>query len=98
MAKVVLVKKANKKWRTCDNYVGLNKCLKDAYPLPQIDQLAVATTGFELLSFLKIHMNPEDDVEETSFYGGRHSIGRCVMPQDDVFWAKRCQCYLSTLD
>nr|KYP53330.1 Retrovirus-related Pol polyprotein from transposon opus [Cajanus cajan] len=35
-----MVKKPNGKWRMCTNYTSLNKaCLKDAYPLPNIDQL-----------------------------------------------------------
>ena len=33
--------------------MNLNKaCLKDSFPLPQIDQLVVSTTGHELLSFI----------------------------------------------
>jgi len=40
LSNVVLVKKANGKWRMCDDYTNFNKAyLKDAYPLPNIDQL-----------------------------------------------------------
>ncbi|RDY06840.1 hypothetical protein CR513_09111, partial [Mucuna pruriens] len=40
MAYVVMVKKANGKWRMCINYTDLNKaCPKDPYPLPNIDRL-----------------------------------------------------------
>ena len=37
LAKVVLVKKANGKWRMCVDFTNLNKaCPKDSYPLPSI--------------------------------------------------------------
>ena len=50
LANVVLVKKANEKWRMCINYTDLNKaCLKDSYALPRIDQLMDATSGFNLM-------------------------------------------------
>ena len=35
LANVVMVKKANGKWRMCVDFANLNKvCLKDNYPLP----------------------------------------------------------------
>nr|KYP68690.1 Retrovirus-related Pol polyprotein from transposon 412 family [Cajanus cajan] len=38
LANVVLVKKANGKWRMCTDYTNLNKaCPKDTYPLPCIN-------------------------------------------------------------
>jgi len=38
LANVVMVKKANGKWRMCVDYTDLNKaCPKDSYPLPTID-------------------------------------------------------------
>ena len=38
LANVVMVKKANGKWRMCVNFTNLNKaCPKDSYPLPCID-------------------------------------------------------------
>ena len=40
LANVVMVKKANGKWRLCVDFTNLNKaCPKDSYPLPCIDQL-----------------------------------------------------------
>ena len=40
LANVVLVKKANGKWRMCVDFTDLNKaCPKDSYPLPSIDAL-----------------------------------------------------------
>ena len=40
LANVIMVKKANSKWRICMNFTDLNKaCPKDSYLLPRIDQL-----------------------------------------------------------
>ena len=40
LANIVLVKKANGKWRMCVDFTDLNKaCPKDSFPLPRIDQL-----------------------------------------------------------
>ena len=53
LANVVMVKKANGKWRKCADFTDLNKaCPKDSYPLPRIDQLVDSTTGHKLLSFM----------------------------------------------
>ena len=50
LANVVLVKKANGKWRMCVDFTNLNKaCPKDSYPLPRIDQLVDSTVGHKLL-------------------------------------------------
>ena len=46
LANVILVKKANEKWRMCVDFTDLNKaCPKDSFPLPRIDQLVDSTTG-----------------------------------------------------
>ena len=53
LANVVLVKKANGKWRLCIDFTDINKaCPKDSFPLPRIDLIVDATTGHELLSFM----------------------------------------------
>ena len=53
LANVVIVKKANGKWRMCVDFTDLNKvCPKDSYPLPRIDQLVDSTAGHRLLSFM----------------------------------------------
>jgi hypothetical protein len=53
LANVVLVKKSNGKWKMCVVFTDLNKaCLKDSFPLPQIDLLVDSTSGHELLSFM----------------------------------------------
>ena len=53
LANVVLVKKANGKWRMCVDFTDLDKaCPKDSYPLPSIDALVDSASGCEILSFL----------------------------------------------
>ena len=53
LANPVLVRKPNDKWRTCVEFIDLNKaCVKDTFPLPRIDQLMDATSGNQLLSFM----------------------------------------------
>ena len=53
LSNVVLVKKANGKWRMCVDYIDLNKaCPRDAYPLPNIDRLVDGAAGNKVLSFL----------------------------------------------
>ena len=53
LANVVMVKKANGKWRMCVDFTDLNKaCPKDSYPLSWIDVLVDSTARYELLSFM----------------------------------------------
>ena len=53
LANVVLVKKANGKWRECMDFTNLNKsCSKDSFSLPRIDQLVDSTAGHSLLMFI----------------------------------------------
>ena len=74
LANVVMVKKANGKWRVCVDFMDLNRaCPKDSYPLPRIDTLVDLMARHELLNFIdtfsgynQIKMN-EDDQERTSF-------------------------------
>ena len=74
LANVVMVKKANGKWRICVDFTDLNKAYpKDSYPLPCIDQLVDLTAGHRLLSFMdaffgynQIRMN-EANQEKTYF-------------------------------
>ena len=74
LANVVLVKKANGKWRLYIEFTDINRAFpKDSFPLPRIDLIVDATAGHELLSFMdafsdynQISMDP-DDQEKTSF-------------------------------
>ena len=44
LADVVLVKKANGKWRLCVDFTDINRaCPKDSFPLPRIDLIVDAT-------------------------------------------------------
>ncbi|XP_059650794.1 uncharacterized protein LOC132296626 [Cornus florida] len=53
LSNVVVVQKKNGKWRVRIDFTNLNKaCLKDSFPLPKIDQMVDATTGYERLTFL----------------------------------------------
>ena len=87
LANVVMVKKANEKWRMCINFTDLNRaCPKDNYPLPRIDTLVDSTARHELLSFMdtfsgynQIKMN-EDDQERTSFVTSQGLFCYKVMP------------------
>ena len=74
LANVVMVKKANGKWRMCMDFTDLNKaCPKDSYPLPRIDLLVDSTVGHQLLSFMDAfsgynHIKLDDvDQEKTLF-------------------------------
>ena len=87
LANVVLVKKANGKWRLCIDFTDINKaCPKDSFPLPRIDVIVDATVGHELLSFMdafsdynQISMDP-DDQEKTSFVTTQGTYCYRVMP------------------
>ena len=53
LANVVMVKKANGKWRMCLDFANLNKaCPKDSYPFPRIDTVVDSTARHQLLSFM----------------------------------------------
>ena len=53
LANVVMVKKANRKWRMCVDFTDLNKAYpKDSYPLSRIDTLVDSTARHQLLSFM----------------------------------------------
>ena len=87
LANVVMVKKANGKWRMYVDFTNLNKAyLKDNYPLPCIDQLVDSTAGYRLLNFMdtfsrhnQIRMD-ETDQEKTSFVTSQGLFCYKVMP------------------
>ena len=87
LANVVLVKKANRKWRMCVDFTDLNKaCLKDSFPLPRIDQLMDSMAGHKLLTFMdafsgynQIKM-AEEDQEKTTFITSQGIYCYKVMP------------------
>ena len=87
LANVVLVKKANGKWRLCIDFTDVNRaCPKDSFPLSRINLIVDATAGHELLSFMdafssynQISMD-SDDQEKTSFVTGQGTYCYRVMP------------------
>ena len=87
LANVVLVKKANGKWRLCIDFTDVNRaCPKDIFPLPRIDLIVDAIVGHELLSFIDafsgynlIKMDPNDQ-EKTSFVTRQGTYHYQVMP------------------
>ena len=97
LANVVLVKKANGKWRHCIDFIVVNRaCPKDSFPLPRIDLIVDATTSHELLSFMdafscynQISMDP-DDQEKTSFVTG----ARDLLLLSNALWAKKRKSHL----
>ncbi|RDY04815.1 hypothetical protein CR513_11419, partial [Mucuna pruriens] len=87
LANVVMVRKANGRWRMCTDYTDLNKvCPKDPYPLPNIDRLVDNVSGYEFLSFMdaysgynQIIMHPGDE-EKTAFITDSGAFCYKVMP------------------
>ena len=83
LANVVLVKKANGKWRMYVDFTDLNKaCPKDSYPLPNIDALVDNASGCKMLSFLDAlsgYMQPRDE-SKTAFMTETCSYCYKVMP------------------
>ena len=79
LANVILVKKANGKWRMCVDFTDLNKaCPKDSYPLPRIDQLVDSTASHKLLSFMDAFS--EYNQEKTSFVTSQGLFCYKIMP------------------
>ena len=87
LSNIVLVKKKNGQMRCCVNFRNINKaCLKDEFPLPNMDMLIDSTAEHAIFSFMdgfsgynQIRMSPKD-VAKTAF---RTSIGNfyyIVMP------------------
>ena len=87
LANVVMVKKANGKWRMCVDFTDLiQTCPKDSFPLPRIDQLVDSTAGHKLLTFMdafsgynQIQM-AEEDQEKTAFVTSQGLYCYKVMP------------------
>ena len=84
---MVMVKKANGKWRMCVDFTNLNKAYpKDSYLLPHIDQLVDSTASHKLLSFMDAFSEynqirtDEVDQEKTSFVTSQGLFCYEVMP------------------
>ena len=89
LVNVVMVRKANEKWRICIDYIDLNEaCSKDSFPLSKIDQLVDVTSDHRLLSFMdtfigynQIWMATEDE-EYTAFVTDKGIYCYKVIPFD----------------
>ena len=87
LANVVMVKKANEKWRMCVDFIDLNQTYpKDSFPLPRIDQLVDSIAKHKLLTFIdafsgynQIQMAKEDQ-EKTAFITSQGLYCYKVMP------------------
>ena len=87
LANVVMVKKANGKWRICVDFTDLNQAHPiDSFPPPRIDQLVDSTAGHKLLTFMdafskynQIQM-VEEDQEKTAFVTSQGLYCYRVMP------------------
>ena len=87
LANVVMVKKANEKWRMCVDFIDLNEAYpKDSFPLPRIDQLVDSIAKHKLLTFIdafsgynQIQMAKEDQ-EKTAFITSQRLYCYKVMP------------------
>ena len=86
LANVVMVKKANGKWRMYVDFTDLNRVWsKDSYPLPRIDTMVDSTARHKLLSFMDAfsgynQIKMEDDQERTSFVTSQGLFCYKVMP------------------
>ena len=73
LANVVMVKKANGKWRMCIDFMDLNSaCPKDSFSLPKINQLVDSIARHKILTFMdafsrynQIQMVEEDQEKMT---------------------------------
>ena len=87
LANVILVKKANGKWRLCVDFTDLNKaCPNDSFPLPRIDRLVDSTSRHKLLTLMdtfsgynQIKM-AEEGQEKTAFITSQELYCYNVMP------------------
>ncbi|GKA58147.1 reverse transcriptase domain-containing protein [Tanacetum coccineum] len=71
----VMVKKHDGNWRMCVDFMDLNKsCLKDCYPLPEIDWKVESLCGYPFKCFLDAYKGyhqiqmVEEDEEKTAFH------------------------------
>ncbi|PKA47447.1 RNA-directed DNA polymerase like [Apostasia shenzhenica] len=87
LTNIVMVRKANGKWRICVDFRSLNQaCPKDTYPLPRIDVMVDRTVGYEVMSFLDAFSGyhqiwmAEGDEEKTAFITDYGTYCYRVMP------------------
>ena len=87
LAKTVVVRKKNGKWRVCVDFTDLNRaCLEDPFPMPKIEQLVDATYEHSRMSFLDAFQGYHqialagEDQEKTAFISPDANYHYTVMP------------------
>ncbi|GKV11641.1 hypothetical protein SLEP1_g22881 [Rubroshorea leprosula] len=87
LSNIVMVKRANGKWRMCIDFTDLNKvCPKDNYALPNIDELVDNSFGYEILSFCDAYSGynqtplAKEDQDKTAFIVAGETYCYIVMP------------------
>nr|GEU42379.1 reverse transcriptase domain-containing protein [Tanacetum cinerariifolium] len=75
VANPVMVKKSDRDWRMCVDFTDINKaCLKDCYPLLEIDWNVESLLGFQLKCFLDAYkgyhqiQTSKGDEDKTTFF------------------------------
>ena len=69
LANVVLVQKANGKWRMCVEFTNLNKaCLKDSYPLPSINFFCGQRPRLPTIEFLGCLIGVQSDPDAPQWW------------------------------
>lgn len=54
---VLMVIKSSSKWNMCVGLINIDlACLKDPYPLPNIDTMIDGASGCKMLSFMYMHL------------------------------------------
>lgn len=83
----VLVKKPDDSWRICIDFKNLNSsCLRDYYPLPEIDWKIESVMGFRYKCFLDAYKGyhqvqiAKEDEEKTAFYTDHGTYCYVKMP------------------
>ena len=84
---MVMVKKANEKWRMCVDFIDLNQAYpKNSFPLPRINQLIDSTARHKLLTFIDAFsgynqiLMAEEDQEKSAFITSQGLYCYRVMP------------------
>ena len=82
LANVVLVKKANRKWRLCIDFTDINRaCPKDSFSLPRIDLIVDATTGHGRLIWLQLDQYGSQRPREDLI---RYWVRNLLLPGDSL--------------
>ena len=97
LANVVLVKKANGKWRMCVDFMDLNKaCLKDSFPFA-LNRPACGFNSWTQVTDVHGHLlkiQPDQDGRKRSGEDLFYHEPRTLLLQGNAFWAEECRSYI----